>query len=349
MRCIIRRAVVLKFLIATLSIASASYGWQQYRVNHPQRKHAMTELTKNVKTACFGRYVLDIPKQSEFSIGNTELNSIKVAYQGKSPSALIFAEKIKAREAVLRAAKHETDGSRLLEALDINDGNSRLFVYREDERDIFLKWVETSVRVGMDEWKIQNDTADEYLLKTKNLVTQLAAQMQFRSMEDIPQTKGACIYSGLIAGSGYERENFTAGVYMESPEFTISIKSETSGPRERGNTLWDRVERAEKDVNEIYGIKLPIGVVRRAEVQVDGRKGQEYVTITPEKGIERFNAKAEIYGDATPKKPTFKIEMDAAWVKNPSKDQKKHMLSKEEALALWDSILKSIRPRPGAF
>jgi hypothetical protein len=206
----------------------------------------------------------------------------------------------------------------------------------------------TDVRLETDLWKISNGSVEEYLPKTKRLVTQLAAQMQYRHMDDIPQSKGACIFNALIAASSYERENFTAGIRMQTPEFSVTITSETSGPREHGQTLWDRMDKSDKMIKEVYGTSLPIGVIRRAEVTVDGRKGQEYISITPEKGMETFIAKAEIYGDSTPRKPTFKIEMDTSWMKSPSQEQKKKMLSKETSLALWDAILKSIRPRPEA-
>jgi len=336
-------------MFAIILIVGVSFGGHQYRLQHPNRDHPMTQLTKNMQTVCFGRYLMDIPATAEFSMGSAEIDDIQITHKGIVPNEVVFRNQVKQRETELRAQKHDTEGTRLREELGINEGKQRMFVYRGNNFSTSLSFVETTSLSNRNLWLIHYEAADEDVPEVKNLIARFATNLQSRDMLEIPKTPGFCIKNGFISSVGKESENLIAGIQMELPVFSITIKSETSGPRERGNTLWDRVERAEKDVNEIYGIKLPIGVVRRAEVQVDGRKGQEYVTITPEKGIERFNAKAEIYGDATPKKPTFKIEMDAAWVKNPSKDQKKHMLSKEEALALWDSILKNIRPRPGAF
>lgn len=336
-------------LAALSAIALSLYAWGHYTLKNPKRDHTMTPFTKNTKSVCLGRYLIDIPIAGEFSLGDAEINDAKIEYVGSSPSEGMFLDKVKHREAELRSAKHDTEGSRLREAVDINSGKQRIFVYREAADDVRLSWIETAIRAGTFEWRIRNDSSEKYVTDTKNHVASLATRLQTRNMADIPTHPGFCIANGLIAAGSHESENLTGGIHMESPDFSITIKSETSGPRERGYTLWDRVERAEKDVNEIYGIKLPIDVVRRAEVKVDGRKGQEYVTVTPDKGFEVFNAKAEIYGDATPMKPTFKIEMDAAWRKKPGGDQKQGMLSKEEALALWDAVLKSIRPRPGAF
>ena len=336
--------------LATLgAIALSFYAWGQYTQKNPKREHPMTPLTKNMKTVCLGRYLVDMPAQAEFSLGSAEIDDIKIEHVGPAPSEGVFRDKVKRREADLRFTKHDTEGTRLREAVDINDGTQRLLVYRDDNSDTFLAWVEAAVWSNHEEWLINFDAANESVPNIRVQVTNIAAHLQEKNMQDIPNTPGFCIANGLVTGGSHESENLTGGIHMESPDFSITIKSETSGPRERGNTLWDRTERAEKDVNEIYGIKLPIGVVRRAEVKVDGRKGQEYVTITSDKGFEVFNAKAEIYGDATPKKPTFKIEMDAAWLKKSGKDQKQGMLSREEALAIWDAVLKSIHPRPGTF
>ncbi len=307
----------------------------------------MTELTKNMKTVCLGRYLIDIPAKAEFSIGTAEMDSIKIEYIGTSPSEIAFKEKVKMREAELRTAKHETEGTRLREVMDINESKQRLFAYRGNETTTRITWVETSVRLGKDEWKISNDASEEYISKTKKLVARLAQQLVSRNLDDIPKVMGACIKNGLITGKSYERENFTGGIHLESPDIVISIKSETSGPREPGQTMWDRVDRANTMAGEVFGITFK--PIRRAEVTIDGRKGQEYVSVLPDKNIENFNAKAEVYGDATPKSPTFKIEMDMQRPLKPNADDKTKTLTNEEALALWDAVLKSIRPRPGAF
>ena len=332
---------------AFVAITLLAYGWHQHTIHNPNREHAMIDLTKNMKTLCLGRYLIDIPAQAKFSIGSTEIDSIKIEFVGVSPSELSFNEKIMKREAELRASKHETEGTRLRESLSINKDKQKLFVFREDQSDIYLTWVETSMRSGNDEWKISNDASEEYVSKTKNLVTQLANQLVSRQPDYIPNVSGACIQNGFISGKTYERENFTAGIHLASPDITLIIKSETSGPREPGQTMWDRVDRANKLAGEVYNIAFK--PIRRAELTVDSRKGQEYVSVLPDKDIENFNAKAEVYGDATPKSPTFKIEMDMQRPLKPKADDKIKTLTNEDALALWDAVIKSIRPRPGAF
>ena len=343
----IKKNLILMMLAVLGATSLAAYSRSQYTLKHPNRNHAETELTKNMKATCLGRFLIDIPSTAEYSIGTIEMGSMKIEYIGKSPSEQVFLDKIKKREAELRASKHDSEGTRLRETVAINSNKQRIWVYRGNEFTTGLSWVETFVKADGNEWKISFNAADEDVPEVKSLVTRLASELLPRNMLDVPNIPGACISNGLIKGSNYEAENYTAGIRLKNPDITISIKSETSGPRERGQTMLDRVDRANKLAGEVYNIAFK--PIRRAELTVDSRKGQEYVSVLPDKDIENFNAKAEVYGDATPKSPTFKIEMDMQRPLKPKADDKIKTLTNEDALALWDAVIKSIRPRPGAF
>lgn len=335
-------------ILAVLGIAIlAAYNWNQNSLHTPNREHAMTELTKNMKTVCFGRYLVDIPTEAELSIATTVMDSVKIEYLGTSLSERIFKAKVERREAELLASKHNTEGTRLRQAIDINGGKQRLLVFREDQDDVLLTWVETSVHSGTDEWKISNDASEQYVSKTKNLVSALATQLVSRPMNEIPKVPGACVQNGLILGKSYQRENFPASMSVKSPAFTLGILSETSGPRERGQTLWDRIDKANSLGKEFFNATSK--PLRRAEVSVDGRKGQEHVSTFQEDDVETFNADAEVYGDGTPKTPTLKVSMEVRRPIKPDPSSKEKTLSNDEALAVWDAVLKTIRPRPGAF
>ena len=346
----IQRPSRQRILITLAALGAAIlpvYGWNQYTLHHPNREHAMTELTKNMKTVCFGRYLVDIPAQAEFSIATATIDDINIEYVGTSLSERIFLDRVKKREAELRSAKHNTEGTRLREATDINDGQQRLLVYREDPDDTSLTWVETAVRSGAEEWLVSFRAADDDVAEVKKIITGIASQVTARKMDQIPKTPGACIRSGLVTGNGYPTENFPASMKVKLPAFTLGISSETSGPTEHGQRLWDRIDKANSLGKEFFNTSL--NPLRRAEVVVDGRKGQEYVSTLQDKEVEHFSAHAEVDGDGTPKLPSFEISMDISRPLKPDPSSKEKTLSNEEALAVWDAVLKTIRPRPGAF
>lgn len=346
------RKRIFTTLVALGATALGIYAWQQNAIQNPNREHPMTEPTKNMKTVCFGRYLVDIPAQADFSSGHALFDEIKVEFVGPSPTDRVFMDKVKRRETELRALKHDTEGTRLREAVDINGGKQRLFVYREDADDVRLSWIETTVRSGTFEWEIRNDSSEEYVAETKTMVTKLATKLQHRNTQDIPTTPGACIENGLVTGSDFQTEEFPLGFSLKAHATTFGISSVTAGIPETRQTLWARVANADKLTEEFFNAASKTNkVLRHAEVVVDGRKGQEHINTWQDQdnGTEIFNADAEIYGDGTPKLPGFQISMTVNRPLKPDPNSKEKPLTNAEALALWDVMLKSIRPRPGAF
>jgi Tle cognate immunity protein 4 C-terminal domain/Tle cognate immunity protein 4 N-terminal domain len=345
-----RRNLVLG-LAGVVALAALAYGFHRYSIQNPNRGHAMTALTQSMQTVCFGRFLLDTPAKAEFAIGSTEIDLAKIVFE-EPPSSndFVFVEKVRRREGELRAMKHETRGSSLLEAIDVNGGRQRLFVYFPDETTVRLFNAELYVRDQRQEWKILKETINEYLTQSQGLLALLASRLKAREMAAIPTEPGLCIRNGIVFGppssSKDYGEDLTGGIRLDEYGLSISLTCETSGPRERGQTLLDRVDKSYRMLGaEAAGIKT----LRRSEnVVIDGRKGQEIVTTFAQKGFDVIDAKAEVYGNATPKAPTFKVQMEAGRAQNPAPGESKN-LSNEEALALWDAILKSIRPRPGAF
>ena len=134
---------------------------------------------------------------------------------------------------------------------------------------------------------------------------------------------------------------------IEALSWSLSITSETSGPRDnvKFKDLFHRVD----DAIDMAGPGSGIQKLRRAKVHVDGRSGQEYVGLYPENGAVVLDAKLELYGNEKPQQPTIKLLMEAGWPVKKDPQDPRQFLNQEEALALWDAIVKSIRPRPGAF
>ena len=49
-------------LTAALVLGVCAWGWKKVRLAYPDRTHPMTALTKNMRTHCVGRLLIDLPE-----------------------------------------------------------------------------------------------------------------------------------------------------------------------------------------------------------------------------------------------------------------------------------------------
>jgi hypothetical protein len=207
--------------------------------------------------------------------------------------------------------------------------------------------VETYVHAPPLAWQVTRKTVDKYREDVVQQVAEIAQGLSYRDASSIPRDPGACVADGLLSRAPERNEEFHGGAEIKALSWSISFTSETSGPRDNVDhkDLFKRVDEA----IDMAGTGSGIQKLRRAKVQVDGRTGQEYVGLYPEKHAVILDAKLDLYGNATPQVPTIKLVMEAGWPiqKNPADPRR--FLNQDEALAIWDAVVKSVRPRPGAF
>jgi Tle cognate immunity protein 4 C-terminal domain/Tle cognate immunity protein 4 N-terminal domain len=328
-----------------------------YLQSHANRDHVMTELTKTMKTVCIGRYLLDIPAQAEFTLGSADISEVTLVREARpSVNQLAFENKLKVKEEELRALPHKTEGTQLKEVFSYENNNKqRFFLRRSDEKDVRTLGIEGLVRADETEYKVIRGTSTEYLNEGKKIVSDVSRALQSRPDNSIPISPGFCISGAIMQIDGKRADGYSesvaGGFKLEDWSLSFGILTETSLASEPGQMLFDRMDKGLKLAEKLPG-GLPGGApkaIRRGLTQVDGRKGQELIDTFTEKGISYLNAEAEIYGDGSSKLPTFELSMTVTKAEKPDPSDKRKVMSQEEALALWDVVLKSIRPRPGAF
>lgn len=329
-----------------ISLLLVSYFWWQERLlAQPDRSHPLTDLTANMKTMCIGRYLLDVPAEAEVSLGSAESDSNAIERIPTFLNQQDYEQALSNREVELRAAPHKTEGSLLKLVKKSSDGKQVVFVSRPDADDEFMYLVESIVYLAPVAWWIRHETNDKYLRETTEQVTAIAQRLRYREPNTLPVGRGGCLGDGLLDRVPTDAETYNGGARVEAKSWSLSITSETSGPRSATEDLFYRVDNAISMAGAGAGIKK----VRRALVHTDGREGQEYVGLYPDEHTIIFDAKLELYGDATPQKPTIKLLMESGWPKRKHPDDPRSFLTEQESLALWDAVVKSIRPRPGAF
>lgn len=341
-----QRQIGAALLLVTLLLVSYLW-WHERSLAQPDRSHPMTDLTANMKTMCIGRYLIDVPAEAEVSLGNAESDSHVIERIPAFFNQQAYEQKLRDREVALRVAPHKTEGILLKSVIKASDGKQVVFVSRPEADDKYMYLVESFVYDSPSAWWVHHETVDEYLKETKEQVATIAQGLRYREPNTIPTTRGGCLGEGLLDHMPKGRETYYGGARVEAKSWSLSITSETSGPPDNVNfkDLFRRVDNAIEMAGAGSGIKK----LRRAVVEADGRKGQEYVGLYPDEHAIIFDAKLELYGDSTPQKPTIKLLMESGWPKKKHPDDPRTFLTEQESLAVWDAVVKSIRPRPGAF
>jgi hypothetical protein len=311
-----------------------------------KRTPLMNELTTNMKTVCLGRYLVDVPQKAEFTLGFAKSDAIRIEpIEPPTQTEAGFRNKLSTREGELRALKHDTEGTRLRGVSDLSGNRGKVFLYREDADDKRMTVVEALVRYGSSEWLLKYQTSDKNVPIIRQQTEEVAAALQARPVDDIPATPGACIRGSFLIRTPQDVEEFAGGAQIEDLSWTLSIRSETSKPYKPAERL---IKRA-MDAIDLGGAASAVKILRKREITLDGRKGEEFVAVYQGDGVASLSAKLELYGDGTYKVPTLKLTMEANRLSPPDPNDKRVFLSDDEALAVWDAVLKSLRPRPGAF
>ncbi len=221
-----------------------------------------------------------------------------------------------------------------------------MFLYREDAGDRRMTIVEALVRHDSAEWLLRFQASDRDVSDVKRDMEEVAASLSVRAMTDIPVDPGVCIRDSFLMRSPHEVEEFAGGAKVEELSWSLSLRSETSKPYKQSEQMLTRMADS---IGMAGGFASGIKVLRKREIMLDGRKGQEHVALFPGEHVVSFDARLELYGDGTYKVPTLKVEMEANRLAPPDSKDKRVFLSDDEALEVWDLVLRNIRPRTGAF
>jgi Tle cognate immunity protein 4 C-terminal domain/Tle cognate immunity protein 4 N-terminal domain len=306
----------------------------------------MNALTSRMKTVCFGRYLVNIPVEADFSIGDAYSESIKFERTPSYIDEQDYRTRVKEREDRLRTSKHDTEGSLLRSSSRINGGKQLVFASRTDAEDRRTTLIETFVM--RPPYRLSYVAADEDVNEITDLVSQLLRHLESRS-DTLPRPPGACIADALIDFVPTYNESFYAGTGMDAPAWVISLSTDTTGPTDSGKDLHSRVDQA---IEMLGPAGSKIKKLRRGFVTVDGRKGREYLGIYPSNRdgpTETFDAKLEVEGNGKPQQPTIKMTMETVWPKRRDPSDSTRYLTQQEATALWDAVVESVRMRPGTF
>lgn len=303
--------------------------------------------TEGWSTHCFGRYLIDLPPQARIGAGYTiwgeqiELTNI--------PASSVD-ELLSAREAEIRSVDHETAGSMWVRRADHGNGSATIISWSRPYSEAMMQ-AETYLIAdgprGSPVFLYSGAVAPEKIDTAISFYGSLSRSIRSRDTHEIPTEPGFCIDGGYIAGSEYMAESFRVGIALpQHPGMHMTFRSST-GAEEEG--LLERVGGFFR--TEVLGRALGVDTLRKRRRSVGPIAGEEYLVAGGDDRQRVYAFRWEFQGrDDSLAEPNLSLEMGVL-ERDPGDDGSlppPAFESDDEALQLWDAILETIRPRPGA-
>lgn len=338
----------------------------------PEETQRVESLTAHMATRCVGRYLIDMPQSFVLnSESRTEIEGVKVAVQPMTK--WLFEKTLEAREMVLRRERiiGETSPS-LLSVTELKSGlgvvlnrsrTGESAVLRTLELIAFKDGYAITMQINSRDMAFaEPDPTDTRKTDTPEKLAHLLKvyeRVSGRKDTEVPTAPGLCIPNGFVAGATREGQD-TGAVYhlADAPDVWFGITSD--GTIGAMSTLFQRSSEIEQGMSRA-GVKT----FRKAERRIHGEPYEEWLLTNTPYQDEVRGTRFVLHGNEAadkPDQPFIKLAMyngDRIPVPELTMAEKdklrlneiltKATLTDPEAVAIWDKVSSTLRPRPGAF
>jgi hypothetical protein len=312
----------------------------------------LVTLFKTTRIVCVGRFVLEIPMESEVIYGPARLPYMIERWPG-------YGEKLD-KMINSRLSEIEEDRARARGPLLKSDSMFGKVISGSvaDQQIIFgaaksigsFYEIESIQRVGEDlfiQWTTSyGDAYRDAVVQLKNIAPLLRA----RPLDAVPAEPGICLDGAFIVEpSSPIYEAVTLGVRLRQfPDVHFSIELITKDKKVEGDSLEARSAAAEEDARQSGAGAWydRVRVIRRGERKIGNWTGSEYLARKPRINQVMESHEFAFFSHGEPGNhmvPSVEIELDTG-VKGNKASGMRSSISDEEALYLWDRITSSIRP-----
>lgn len=306
-------------------------------------------LFEKTRTVCFGRFLMQVPATATIVYGPAEVETPIEYFEGQGDKV---AEHLAARLVEVKNERRfllKTDIQELPLFGKVIDGikPGQKIVFGSKDGAGYA--VHSFIPVGKDLFVqyINSILPDEDIVSTFNGV---ASHLQARSDDEIPAAPGTCIEGGFVQLT-QEREWVRIGIRLkEFPDVHLSVEAHKNLNRLREGSGPKLLREQAKEMAEADGLGAVFArtkILREHERQLGTWKGEEQALRTPaykddlEAHDFRFHSMGAVHD---PLQPELIIQFDSG-VKDDSKAKVKPSITDEEALALWDKLITTIRVR----
>ncbi len=358
----------LILILAALSTACGDSGTTSDRTSamtSPAKTFSprIEKLFAQTKPVCFGRFVIDVPETAQVAWGPSQVNDDISSYPGEGHR---LRGEIHDKVSEIEAIKHRKEPSALLGVFDGPNVDSKIVVGYQSRHDTGLVQLHSYIRLGKHAFVqsapsavLGRDDAD-VINKTgyQRYVTEMqdiAARLRVREEAEVPSEPGICIDSGFVAeAEGRYYELISVGFrFPEYPDVSFSvmtIKSDRANPDDSLEVaLKSAKESAEAggegrwyaSIRKLRTGKREMGGWAGAEqlARLPPQPGEKNKPWTHEFAFKSIGVANDIFH------PYVNMEMSTGVV-DDSRREVPPTLKDEEAVALWDKLTGSIRPRP---
>ena len=318
----------------------------------------VARMTAKKKTLCVGRYLDDVPAESDISFSGSMLDGFDIVANEESESA--FRHRVNEREAEIAAhltsaGSDAEGGMETARDLRVPGMVGRTFIYgrsrgylMEGERRVDLDSVSVEVHGNMNGHSFSL-AAESTEAASVEQAEALLARLRIRGKDEVPAVAGFCVPGAVFVEPLPVHKNEHIVMHLglaEHPELSLRFFSLAGGYP--GPGLRARVGRVDATVNE--------GILGRMTRLLEGRRniggidGEELLLRAREINSATtygFNWEAPGAVD-DPTQPLLSMELRTGLSERSGGKPVDSSLHEDALLALWDSIASSIRPRAAA-
>lgn len=340
----------------------------------------MESIFRQPQPRCFGRYLIDMPEQLGLSVGGgQEVGGVRLVVAPMDQDtfhAVLLAKKIELERKILpgeerypflrfanalsgdmsgilfdRAASEVAASrmGRVLELMTWRHGYSITAAIDAIDTDF--------PEFANDAWIKESKTTTK---EQSALLLDVVARTRGRDEFEVPPEKGLCILNGFVAGGVSATENVTMIFQLKSaPDVFFTLNSSSSNGR--SDSLLERGRKAQVVITDGGGAIIRMGKYQNGAA-MDGQEllyrilsdfdSEQKQIMTYKFAFEGNNNSGHAI------EPLLSIELDvgervhfddASAKKWNSVPLNAAALTEPEAIALWDAVVPTIRPRVAGF
>jgi hypothetical protein len=343
-----RNATVLTAILAFAALALNFHDRAPDSLKTPNLTALSTRLQPlfaDTKTVCFGQFVVEIPASATAVYGWSDVDYPIKYFPGEGAKvgqrvAEQLGEVKKDRKFLDKRTLNEF--SLFGKVIDgVVEGQKLVF----GSKDYATYSIDSFIPMGNDLFVQHATSAVDKDDSIKSLNT-AASLLRLRAENEVPTEPGACIEGGFVAWRP-EFERASIGVRLkEFPDVHFSIEVvKNQNYLVESSALEPRLKAAEKDGGSWYsGIKF----FRRGPRELGHWNGSEALARKPAQGDSAeshqfvFISLGALHDSL---QPSLDVQLDTG-VRDDRTATVKPSITDEEAVALWDKLIGSIRVRP---
>nr|WKF59813.1 hypothetical protein HUO10_004324 [Paraburkholderia busanensis] len=313
-------------------------------------------LLSKTRPWCIGRLVFDRPVTSEISNQTYSYRGDKVETTHDA-SLDLYRTRVEARENELRTKQRhnpvnldEKTGRAWLEKAFSPVTDSRVFVYQEAATKVKLPFkTEGYLFANHTLFHTIGGIGEDGLYDAENIYNDIYRRIKARDNSVVPTESGFCIDGGIVTGTSTHTEEVSQSfALMPGRAALLLIKLRDSMDDDQGHPLTKNLSDLRAQLDRMPG---SYHILRKGKRVVAGMDAEEVLFELHDGPVTVFRFYLLAPGNpATLAQPHTSVEL---LLGAPSQgglppDQATSPVDEAGALQLWDTLLNSLRVRPGA-